>query len=213
MAYPFLFYIKRVTKRGFSSAEAAKGMAKYSSMFKLISPGMDLDSATDGLVSVMKAYDIEVNDVVDGIMSKINIIGNSKALNNTDIIDFLRRSSSALASANNSLEESIAMGEAIVEITRDAAGAGQVLKTTSMRIRGYDEDTESYSEELENLKGKIADLTKTAKTPGGISLFTDKTKETYKSTYRILEEISEIWNDLTDKNQANIQCLYVQKCA
>lgn len=201
------------SRLGFSSAEAAKGMAKYSSMFKLISPGMDLDSATDGLVSVMKAYDIEVNDVVDGIMSKINIIGNSKALNNTDIIDFLRRSSSALASANNSLEESIAMGEAIVEITRDAAGAGQVLKTTSMRIRGYDEDTESYSEELENLKGKIADLTKTAKTPGGISLFTDKTKETYKSTYRILEEISEIWNDLTDKNQANIQCLYVQKCA
>ena len=73
-----------------------------------------------------------------------------------------------------------------------------------MRIRGYDEELESYTEDLENLKGKIADLTKTAKTPGGISLFTDETKETYKSTYKILEEISGIWNDLTDKNQAQL---------
>lgn len=195
------------SRLGFSSNEAATKMAKYSSMFASISPGLDLDSATDGLVSIMKAFSIgldNADDVVDGIMSKINIIGNSKALNNSDIVDFLTRSSSALASANNSIEESIAMGEAIVEITRDAAGAGQVMKTTSMRIRGYDEELESYTEDLENLKGEIADLTKTAKTPGGISLFTDETKETYKSTYKILEEISGIWNDLTDKNQAQL---------
>lgn len=195
------------SRLGFSSEAMATKMAKYSSMFSSISPGLDLDSATNGLVSTMKAYSIGLNnadEVVDGIMSKINIIGNSKALNNSDIVDFLTRSSSALASANNSIEESIAMGEAIVEITRDAAGAGQVMKTTSMRIRGYDEELESYTEDLENLKGEIADLTKTAKTPGGISLFTDETKETYKSTYKILEEISGIWNDLTDKNQAQL---------
>ncbi len=195
------------SRLGFSSAEAATKMAKYSAMFKLISPGMDLDSATDGLVSIMKAFKIGLEDtdeVVDGIMSKINIIGNSKALNNSDIVDFLTRSSSALSSANNSIEESIAMGEAIVEITRDAAGAGQVMKTTSMRIRGYDEELEAYTDDMENLKGKIADLTKTAQTPGGISLFTDSTKETYKSTYKILEEISGIWDDLTDKNQAEL---------
>ncbi len=204
------------SRLGFSSEAMATKMAKYSSMFSSISPGLDLESATDGLVSTMKAFSIgldNADDVVDSIMSKINIIGNSKALNNSDIVNFLTRSSSALASPNNSIEESIAMGEAIVEITRDAAGAGQVMKTTSMRIRGYDEDVEAYTEELENLKGEIADLTKTAKTPGGISLFTDETKETYKSTYKILEEISEIWNDLTDKNQANNICLYVQKCA
>lgn len=195
------------SRLGFSSEVMATKMAKYSSMFASISPGLDLDSATDGLVSTMKAFSIgldNADEVVDGIMSKINIIGNSKALNNSDIVDFLTRSSSALASANNSIEESIAMGEAIVEITRDAAGAGQVMKTTSMRIRGYDEELETYTEDLENLKGEIADLTKTVKTPGGISLFTDETKETYKSTYKILEEISQIWDDLTDKNQAQL---------
>lgn len=70
--------------------------------------------------------------------------------------------------------------------------------------RMYDEETESYSEDLEVLKGKIADLTKTASTPGGISLFADEDKQTYKSTYQILEEISSIWDELTDKNQADL---------
>lgn len=204
------------SRLGYSSQEAATKMAEYSSMFATISPGMDLDSATDGLVSVMKAFKIgaeDVDDVVDGIMSKINIIGNTQALNNSDIVDFLTRSSSAMAEANNSLEETIALGTAATEITRDAASVGNMLKTVSMRIRGYDEETESYSEELENLSGKIADLTKTASSPGGISLFTDASKTTYKSTYQILKDISEIYDELEDKTQANNNCLYVQKCA
>lgn len=70
--------------------------------------------------------------------------------------------------------------------------------------RMYDEETEELSDDLKNISGDIADLTKTAKTPGGISLFTDDTKETYKSTYQILKEISEIYNDLSDKNRAEL---------
>ncbi|MCM1500320.1 MAG: phage tail tape measure protein, partial [Clostridium sp.] len=195
------------SRLGFNTAEAATKMAKYSSMFATISPGMDLDSATDGLVSVMKAFKIGLDDtdeVVDGIMSKINIIGNTQAVNNGDIVDFLRRSSSAMAEANNTLEDTIALGTAMVEITRDAAGAGQVLKTISMRVRGYDEDTEEYIGDIEELSGKIADLTKTASTPGGISLFSDQAKTEYKSTRQLLQEISEIYDQLTDKNQAEL---------
>lgn len=195
------------SRLGYSTSEAATQMAKYSSMFATISPGMDLERSTDGLVSVMKAFKIETDDVVDGIMSKINTIGNNKALNNSDIVDFLTRSSSAMAEANNSLDETIALGEAAVEITRDAASVGNMLKTVSMRIRGYDEETEQYIGGIEQLSGSIADLTKTASTPGGISLFTDDSKETYKSTYQLLEEISKIYDELSDKSQANDICL------
>lgn len=79
--------------------------------------------------------------------------------------------------------------------------------------RMYDEETESYTGDVEELSGAIADLTKTASTPGGISLFTDDTKQTYKSTYQILKEISDIYDELSDKNRANNYCPYVQKCA
>lgn len=67
-----------------------------------------------------------------------------------------------------------------------------------------DEETEEALEDFDLLKGKIADLTKTAKTPGGISLFTDETKQTYKSTYQLLKEIADIYHDLTDKQQAEL---------
>ena len=71
-----------------------------------------------------------------------------------------------------------------------------------MRIRGLDEETEQAMEDFDILQGKIADLTKTADKPGGISLFRDKEKTEYKSTYEVLKDISEIYHDLTDKNQA-----------
>ena len=87
-------------------------MAKYSSMFASISPGMGVDTATDGLVSIMKAFDIgndNADDVLDGIMSKINIIGNTAATSNAEIVNMLSKSSSAMQEANNTLEETIAL--------------------------------------------------------------------------------------------------------
>ncbi|MBD5551977.1 MAG: phage tail tape measure protein [Lachnospiraceae bacterium] len=192
------------SRLGFNTSDAAAKMAKYSSMFATISPGMDLNSAADGLVSVMKAFKIGLEDtdeVIDGIMSKINIIGNTQAVSNSDIVDFLTQSSSTMAEANNTLEDTIALGTAMTEITRDAAGAGQVLKTISMRMRGYDEETREFIGNAKELSGKIADLTKTASAPGGISLFSDEANTNYKSTRQLLQEISEIYDQLTDKNQ------------
>ena len=66
----------------------------------------------------------------------------------------------------------------------------------------YDEETQEFIGNVEELSGEIADLTKTASTPGGISLFTDDAKTEYKSTYQLLKEISEIYNQLSDKDQA-----------
>ena len=50
---------------------------------------------------------------------------NSQAVSNKDIIEFLTRSSSAMKEANNTLEETIALGTAATEITRDAASVGK----------------------------------------------------------------------------------------
>ena len=73
-----------------------------------------------------------------------------------------------------------------------------------MRIRGYDEETEEYSEDVAQLTGKIADLTKTASTPGGISLFEEGNPDEYRYTYDILKDISEIQDEITDKDEAKL---------
>lgn len=66
----------------------------------------------------------------------------------------------------------------------------------------YDEDTEEYIGDIEDLSGEIANLTKSKSKPGGISLFTNAEKTEYKSTINLLREISEIYDELTDKQQA-----------
>ena len=73
-----------------------------------------------------------------------------------------------------------------------------------MRLRGYNEETEELDNGLKNIKGDIADLTKTAKTPGGISIYSDETTKELKSTKQLLGEIADIYDDLTDKQQAEL---------
>lgn len=124
------------SRLGFSTKEASTQMAELSAQFASISPDMDLDTATDGLVSSMKAFDIEVSNVERDIMDNINRIGNTAATSNGEIVDMLTRSSAAMAAANNTIQETIALETAAVEITRNAESTGTAFKTLSMRIRG-----------------------------------------------------------------------------
>ena len=112
------------SRLGYSSKDASTEMAELSSQFASISPDMDLDTATDGLVSSMKAFGIEVTDVEREIMDNINRIGNTAATSNGEIVDMLTRSSSAMAAANNTIQETIALETAAVEITRNAETTG-----------------------------------------------------------------------------------------
>ncbi len=130
---------------------------------------------------------------------------NEMAVSNKDIVEVMTRSSSAMAAANNTFEETIALATAATEITRDAGQAGNALRTISMRIRGYSEETEEYSDDIAQLTGEIADLTKVASNGNrGVSLFEAGNPEQYRSTYDILKDIADIWDELTDKNQAQL---------
>lgn len=180
------------SRLGYTTAEASTQMAKLSSQFKLISPGMTSDEATNGLVSVMKAYKMGVDDVKDGIMSPINIVGNNFALDNTNIVNMLQDSVSAMAEANNTLEETIALETAAFEITQDE-NVGNGFKTVALRLRGLSEEGEEVDGTLQNIKSDLYDLT-------GVSIMQDA--NTYKSTYQILKEISDVWDNLSDKKRA-----------
>lgn len=191
------------SRLGYSLNES-KLMSQYSSMFSSISPDMDIDTATTGLVSVMKAYGIEAEDVLDGVMSKINAVGNSAATSNIEIIEGLKRASASMAVMGNSFEETVALFTAGQEITQDANKLGNALRSIAMRTRGYDEETEELSDDLVNINGEVIDLTKTVNNVKGVSLFTDETQTEYKSTYKYLKNISEIFDELGAKQQQEL---------
>lgn len=180
-------------------------MAQYSSMFKSISPGMTIDEATTGLISTMKAYGIGVEDVLDGVMSKINAVGNTAATSNDQIIEGLERSASAMATMDTSLDKTIAIFTAGQEVVQDASQVGNALKSISLRVRGYDEETEQLSDDLVNITGDVVDLTKAASNNyQGISLFTDETQTQYKDVYDYLQQISGVINEIDAKSKQEL---------
>ena len=124
------------SRLGYSTKEASEQMAALSSQFAAISPGMDVEKATDGLVSSMKAFHVEVESVESDLMDPINRLGNTMATTNEEIVDMLERSSAAMAAANNSIDETLALESAAVQITRNAETTGTAFRTISMRIRG-----------------------------------------------------------------------------
>lgn len=188
------------------SLDEATTLSRNSAIFSAVSEDLDLTEATDGLVSMLKAFkELDVDDSLDGIISKINEVGNHFAVSNADIVEALTRSSSAMAAANSTFEQTVALATAATEITRDASQVGNALKTISMRIRGYDEEMETFSDDLKTITGDIADLTKVASNnKQGISLFEADDPNTYRAPYEILKDIADIWDEISDKNQAKL---------
>ena len=189
------------SKLGYSLNDS-ENLSKLSSMYANVGEVNDKTAVSD-MVTAMKAFNIQASDA-QSIIDQLNILGNNYATSSADLGEGLSNSASSLATAGNDMNHSLAMLTGMSEITQSASEAGNALKILSMRVRGYDEETDSYTNNTEELSGAIADLTKTAKTPGGISLFTDDTKQTYKDTYTLMEDISEIYDDLTDKNRAEL---------
>ena len=63
------------SRLGYNTAEASTEMAKLSSQFASISPGMSVDESQSGLVSIMKAWSINPDQVKSEIMDPINKLG------------------------------------------------------------------------------------------------------------------------------------------
>ena len=182
--------------------DLSEKLAGVSSVYAAVT-GVSDDTAVSDISASMKAFNIEASDAIT-IVDRLVALSSRYQVDSGDLGNSLADSASALASAGNSIDETLALITAMSGITQNTSEAGEALKDLSMRIRGYDEDTGTYTGSVDELSNKIASLTKTASTPDGISLFTDNTNETCKTTYRLLSEISLIWNELSAKNQTGI---------
>ena len=189
------------SRLGYSTKEAATEMAQLSSQFSSISPGMDTDTAQEGLVSIMKAWDIDPDQVKSEIMDNINALGNAMAESNQDIVEGMERSAAALAAVGTDYEDAFAMFSGMQEVLQSAEVAGRALRSISMRIRGYDETTEELSDDLKTVTGDLADLTKTAQHTQGVSIFKDGSTTEFKSLVDYFGEINEIWDEMSQKQQ------------
>ena len=102
-------------------------MAQLSSQFASISPGMDTEQAQTGLVSIMKAWDISTENVKRDIMDNINVLGNSFAETNEDIIEGMERAGATLAAVGQDTTSSFALFTGAQEVIQNAETVGVSL--------------------------------------------------------------------------------------
>ena len=176
-------------------------MAKLSSQFASISPGMEVDEAQSGLVSIMKAWSIDPDQVKSEIIDPINQLGNTMAEDNQDIVEGMERSAAALAAVGTSTKDAFALFSGIQEVLQNAEKSGTSLRSVALRLRSFDETTGEYSEDLANITGELIDLTKTAKHAEGVSIFKPGSTTEFKDLTDYFREIAGIWDEMSQKQQ------------
>lgn len=193
------------SRLGYSTKEASTQMAELSSQFASISPGMSTEDAQIGLVSLMKAYEVSTDEVERKLMDNINVLGNKFAETNNDIIEGMKRAGATLSAIGTSAEDSFALFTGAQEIIQNAETVGTALKTLSLRIRGFDEETEEMSDDVIAAVGKVASLTKVASNGyAGVSLWADAAQTQYRSLKDYLGDIAEIWDEIDAKSQTDL---------
>lgn len=189
------------SRLGYNTKDASTEMAKLSSQFASISPGMATDEAQEGLVSIMKAWQIDPDQVKSEIMDPINQLGNTMAESNQDIVEGMKRSAAALAAVGTDVKDSFALFSSIQEVLQNSEKSGTSLRSVALRLRSFDESTEEYSEDLANITGELADLTKTAEHSQGVSIFKPGSTTEFKSLVDYFGEIHDIWDEMSQKQQ------------
>ena len=188
---------------GYTLDEAA-ALADAALVYKNVGDGIeDISTASESIISTMKAFGIEAENAML-IVDKFNEVGNNFAISSKGVGDALLRSASALASGNNSLDESIALITAANNVVQDADKVGTTLKTISMYLRAAKTEAEDAGESTEGMANSVSELREEllALTGGKVDIQLDE--DTFKSTYQIIKELSEVWGELTDITQANI---------
>lgn len=188
---------------GYTLDEAAQ-LADAALVYKNVGDGIeDVSQASESIISTMKAFGIEAENALS-IVDKFNEVGNNFAISSEGVGEALRRSASALAAGNNTLDESIALITAANSVVQDADVVGTTMKTVSMYLRAAKTEAEEAGESTEGMANSVSELREEllALTNGKVDIQIDE--NTFKSTYQIMKELADVWGELTDITQANI---------
>lgn len=184
------------------SVKEASSLAEAALVYKNVGDGIDdISIATESLISTLKAFGIEADNAM-GVVDMFNEVGNNFAISSLGIGEALRRSASALASAGNTIEQSIGLVTAMNSVVQDPDSVGTALKTLTMYLRAAKTEAEEAGLETEGMANSVSELRNELKSLTGIDIMIND--DTFKSTYQIIQEIAAIWDNLTDISRSNV---------
>lgn len=105
------------SRAGFNLPDAEE-LGEVATLYKNVGDGITIDSASESIISVMKAFNIEAENSI-GIIDRINEVSNRAAIDSGGLGLALQRVASAMDAANNSLDETIALTTVSNEIVQN----------------------------------------------------------------------------------------------
>lgn len=201
------------------SDEDAENLATYSTLLRNVGDNIDdVNTSSSYLISTLQGFGL-LADQAEDIVNKIDAVANTQPVTAKDLGEILTRSSAAMSAANNTLEETIALGTAANAVIQDADTVGTTLKSLSMYLRAAKSDAENAGIEVDGMANSVSELRSELKSLTGVDIMLDS--KNFKSTYQIMKELSQVWSGLSDVTQANVTEMiggkisypYVQQCA
>lgn len=184
------------------SDEDAENLATYSTLLKNVGDNIDdVNTSSSYLISTLQGFGL-LADQAEDVVNKIDAVANTQPVTAKDLGEILTRSSAAMSAANNTLEETIALGTAANAVIQDADTVGTTLKSLSMYLRAAKSDAENAGIEVDGMANSVSELRSELKSLTGVDIMVDS--KNFKSTYQIMKELSQVWSGLSDVTQANV---------
>lgn len=168
----------------------------------------DATTASSYLISTMQGFGLVADDA-EHLLDCMNQIANTEPVSMNDLGIIMQKSSAAMSAAGNTYQETLSLAAAVNGVLQDSEASGTYLKTLSMYLRASKTDAENAGIATDGMASSVSELRSELKQLAGVDIMKDD--NTFKSTYQIMKELSEVWKDLSDTTQANITELIAGK--
>ena len=184
------------------SDEDSEELARVAALMANVGDGIDnATTASSYLISTMQGFGLVADDA-EHLLDCMNQIANTEPVSMEDLGIIMQKSSAAMSAAGNTYQETLAMASALNGVLQDSESSGTFLKTLSMYLRASKTDAENAGIATDGMASSVSELRSELKQLAGVDIM--KNDNTFKSTYQIMKELSEVWKDLSDTTQANI---------
>ena len=191
------------------SDEDSEELARVAALMANV--GDQIDNATTAssyLISTMQGFGLVADDA-EHLLDCMNQIANTEPVSMNDLGIIMQKSSAAMSAAGNTYQETLSLAAAVNGVLQDSEASGTYLKTLSMYLRASKTDAENAGIATDGMASSVSELRSELKQLAGVDIMKDD--NTFKSTYQIMKELSEVWKDLSDTTQANITELIAGK--
>lgn len=182
--------------------EDSSTLARYTSILANVA-GVDAGSATTGLTSIIKGFNLNVSES-EHIADVLIQVGQKYAISAGELMEAFSRSGAALGSTGMSFEKSAAILAAANAAVQDSSTVGTALKTISARIRGSKTELSELGEDVEELSEGFSKYAVELKSLTGFNIMVEGSTTEFKDLYDIMLGVSQAWGDLSDTSRARV---------